>query len=93
MLATRELLPEFCTEFEKLNLGWVSNAKVVEMEVDSMLEQDIRRGQLEDAKIQEIQEQIKGDKAPGFSVDDQGTLWYKKCIYVPDLKEIRVNFT
>jgi hypothetical protein len=24
MLATRELLPEFWKEFEKLNLGWVS---------------------------------------------------------------------
>jgi hypothetical protein len=89
MLATRELLSEFYTEFEKLNLGWVSNAEVVEMEVDSALEQDIRRGQLEDAKIQEIKEQIKGDKAPGFGVDDQGTLWYKKCICVPGIKEIR----
>jgi hypothetical protein len=89
MLATRELLPEFCTTFEKLNLGWVSNAEVVEMEVDSTLEQDIRRGQLEDAKIQGIKEQIKEDKAPGFSVDDQGTLWYKKRICVSDLKEIR----
>jgi hypothetical protein len=28
-----------------------------------------------DAKIQEIKEQIKKDKAPGFSVDEQGTLW------------------
>jgi hypothetical protein len=53
MLATRELLPEFCTEFEKLNLGWVSNTKVIEMEVESTLKQDIRKGQLEDAKIQE----------------------------------------
>jgi hypothetical protein len=43
MLTTGELLPEFYTEFEKLNLGWVSNAEVVEMEVDSMLEQDIRK--------------------------------------------------
>jgi hypothetical protein len=51
MLAIRELLPEFCTEFEKLNLGWVSNAEVVEMEVDLTLEQDIRKVQLEDAKI------------------------------------------
>jgi hypothetical protein len=42
MLATRELLPEFCTEFEKLNLGWVSNTEVVEMEVESTLEKDIR---------------------------------------------------
>jgi hypothetical protein len=54
MLATKELLPEFCKEFEKLNLGWVSNTEVVEMEVDSTSEQNIRKGQLEDAKIQEI---------------------------------------
>jgi hypothetical protein len=89
MLATRELLPEFCKEFEKLNLGWVLNTEVVEMKMDSTLEQNIQKGQLEDAKIQEIIEQTKEDKAPGFSVDDQGTLWYKKCICVPEIKEIR----
>jgi hypothetical protein len=88
MLATRELLPEFYTKFEKLNLGWVSNTEVIEMEVDSTLEQDIQKGQREDAKIQEIKEQIKEDKALGFSIDDQGTLWYKKCICVPEIKEI-----
>jgi hypothetical protein len=79
MLATREILPEFCKEFEKLNLGWVSSTKVITMEVDSTLEQDIQKGQLKDAKIQEIKEQIKEEKAPGFSVDEQGTLWYKRC--------------
>jgi hypothetical protein len=72
MLAMRELLPEFCKEFEKLNLGWVSNTDVTAMEVDSTLEHDIQKGQLEDAKMQEIKEQIKEDKAPEFSVDDQG---------------------
>jgi hypothetical protein len=89
MLATRELLPKFCKEFEKLNLGWVSNTEVIAMEVDSMLEHDIRKGQLGDAKIQEIKEQIKEDKAPWFSVDDQGTLWYKKRLCVPEIKEMR----
>jgi hypothetical protein len=74
ILATRELLPEFCKEFEKINLGWVSNTEATTMEVDSTLEQDIQKGQLEDAKIQEIKEQIKEDKAPEFSVDEQGTL-------------------
>jgi hypothetical protein len=74
MLATRELLPEFCKEFEKLNLGWVSNTEAITMEVDSTLEQDIRKSQLEDAKIQEIKEQIKEEKAPEFNVDEQGTL-------------------
>jgi hypothetical protein len=38
MLAIRELLPKFYEEFEKLNLGWVSNTEVVAMEVDSTLE-------------------------------------------------------
>jgi hypothetical protein len=89
MLATRELLPEFCKEFEKLNLEWVSNTEVVAMEVDSTLEHDIRKGQLEDAKMQEIKEQIKEDKTPEFSVDNQRTLWYKKHLCVPEIKEIR----
>jgi UPF0288 family protein (methanogenesis marker protein 3) len=56
MLATRKLLPEFCKEFEKLNLRWVSNTEVITMEVNATLEQDIRKGQLEDVKIQNIKE-------------------------------------
>jgi hypothetical protein len=91
MLATRELLLEFCKEFKKLNLGWVSSTEVVTMKVDSTLEQDIWKSQLEDAKIQEMKEQIKEDKAPGFSVNEQGMLWYKKCLCVPVVKEIRVD--
>jgi hypothetical protein len=63
ILATRELLPEICKKFEKLNLGWVLNTEVITMEVDSTLEQDIRKGQLEDAKIQEINEQIKEESS------------------------------
>jgi hypothetical protein len=89
MLTMRELLPEFYKEFDKINLGWVSNIKIIPMEVDSTLEQDIRKGQLEDAKIQEIKEQIKEEKAHGFSVDEQGTLWYKKCLCVLKVKEIK----
>jgi hypothetical protein len=89
MLATRELLPEFFKEFEKFNLGWVSNTEAITMEVDSTLEQDIQKSQLEDAKIQEIKEQIKKDNAPEFNVDQQGTLWYKKRLCVLEVKEIR----
>jgi hypothetical protein len=88
MLATRELLSEFCMEFEKLNLGWVLNTEVITMEVDSMLEQDIQKGQLQYCKIREIKEHIKEDKALGFSVDEQGTLWYKKRLCVHEVKQI-----
>jgi hypothetical protein len=44
MLATRKLLPQFCKEFEKHNIAWVSNTEVIAMEVDSTLEQNIRKG-------------------------------------------------
>jgi hypothetical protein len=88
ILTTRELFPEFYKEFEKLNLEWVSNTEVITMEVDSTLEQDIKKDQLEDAKIQEIKEQIKEDKVLGFSVDEQGTLWYKKRLCVPKVKKL-----
>jgi hypothetical protein len=54
ILATRELLPEFYIEFEKLNLGWVSNTEVIEMEVDSMLEQNIRKGGCQDSRNHRI---------------------------------------
>jgi hypothetical protein len=59
------------------------------MEVDSTLEKDIRKGQLEDVKIQEIKGQIKEEKAPEFSVDEHRTLWHKKRLCVLKVNEIR----
>jgi hypothetical protein len=48
--------------------------EVVEMEVGSSLLHEIRRGQGEDEKIQDIKCNIKEEKSPGFSEDDQGVL-------------------
>jgi hypothetical protein len=45
---------EFCEEFGKLNLRIVVNTEAMEMEVGSSLHQEIRRGQQEDEKVQEI---------------------------------------
>ena len=57
--------------------------------MDSTLEQDIRKGQLEDEKIKEIRELMKVGKAPDFTKDAQGTIWFKKRICVPDIESIR----
>ena len=76
-------------EFAKLNLGFVTNTEAVAMEVESTLEQDIRKGQLTDEKIIEIKGLIKEDKAPGFTEDEQGVLWFKGRICVPDIKSIK----
>jgi hypothetical protein len=65
---------ELCEKFDKLNLRIVVNIEAMEMEVGSSLLQEIRRGQLEDEKIQEIKRNIKEEKSPGFSEDDEGVL-------------------
>jgi hypothetical protein len=80
---------ELCEEFDKFNLRIVANTKVMEMEVGSNLLQEIRKGQVEDEKIQEIIRNIKEEKSPGFSEDEEGVLWYKGRICVPSIKELK----
>jgi hypothetical protein len=42
---------ELYKEFEQLNLRFVPHAEGITIEVEPTLEQEIRKGQLEDAKI------------------------------------------
>jgi hypothetical protein len=84
---------ELCEEFDKLNLRIIVNTEATEMEVGSSLLQEIRRGQLEDEKVQEIKCNIKEEKSPGFSEDDEGVLWYKGRICVPNVKELVVRYS
>ena len=80
---------ELCAKIEYLNLSFVTHA--VEMVIESTLEQDIRKGQLEDEKLKEIADNIVLCKAPIFCMDDNGTLLallsvnrkVHKCMKVP----------
>ncbi|WVZ71282.1 hypothetical protein U9M48_019884 [Paspalum notatum var. saurae] len=80
---------ELCAEFESLNLGFVHHTTVATFEAEPTLEQEIRNHQKTDEKIQEIREQIKLGKAPHFREDEQGTVWYKNRICVPDVDIIK----
>jgi hypothetical protein len=44
---------------------------------------------MEDKKNQEIECNTKEEKSPGFMEDDQGVLWYKGRICVPNIKELK----
>jgi hypothetical protein len=81
-MVVRTMLFKLCNEFYNLSLEIMANMEVIEMEVGSSLLQDIRRGKLEDEKIQE-------EKLPGFTEDDQGVLWYKGRICVPSVKKLK----
>jgi len=87
MAYVTQLPRELCEEFEHLNLGIVANT--IESKVEPTLEQDIRKGQLEDEKIKDIAERIVIGKALGFHMDDQGIVWFGKRICVPEIKSIR----
>jgi hypothetical protein len=80
---------ELCEEFDKLNLRIIANTETMEMEVGSSLLQETRRGQLEDEKVQEVKCNIKEEKSTGFLKDDEGVLWYKGRICVPNVKELK----
>jgi hypothetical protein len=82
---------ELCEEFNKLNLRIVVNTEAMKMEVGSSLLQEIWRCQLEDEKVQDIKCNIKEEKSPSFSKDDEGVLWYKGRIYVPNVKELKAK--
>ncbi|WVZ53910.1 hypothetical protein U9M48_004796 [Paspalum notatum var. saurae] len=58
-------------------------------ELEPTLEQEIRNHRETDEKIREIREQIKLGKAPHFREDEQGTVWYKNQICVPDVDSIK----
>jgi hypothetical protein len=80
---------ELCEKFDKLNLWIVTNMEATEMKVGSNLLQEIRKGQVEDEKIQEIKCNIKEEKSLDFLEDEEGVLWYKGRIFVPSIKELK----
>jgi hypothetical protein len=54
MLAAHPMPYELAKEFNILSLGFLNNTKGVTIELEPTLEQDIRKGQKDDEKINEI---------------------------------------
>jgi hypothetical protein len=67
----------------------VAHTEGVTLEVESILEQEIRKGQLEDIEIKEIRDIMEKGKAPDFTEDEQGTIWFRNWICVPDVGDLR----
>jgi hypothetical protein len=72
-----------------LNLGIVAHTEGVIIDVEPTLEQEIRKGQLDDAKIKEIKDLITEGQGLEFMKDEQGTVWFKDRICVPEIESLR----
>jgi hypothetical protein len=53
------------------------------------MEQDIQKGQVGDAKIQEIRDLMAEGRGPNFTKDEEGTIWFKNRIYVLEINSLR----
>jgi hypothetical protein len=84
-----QLPDELAKDFERLNLGIVTHTEGVTIELEPTLEQEIRKGQIGDVKIQEIKDLITEGRGPDFTEDEQGTVWFKNRICVPDIDSLQ----
>jgi hypothetical protein len=57
--------------------------------VEHTLEQEILKGQIGDAKIHEIEDFITEGRGPKFMEDEQGIIWFKNRICVPEIDSLR----
>jgi hypothetical protein len=89
MLATHPMSYELAKEFDRLSLEFLNNTQGVAIELEPTLEQDIRKGQKDDEKINEIRQLIINGKGKGFREDVEGVVWFKDRLCVPDIKLIR----
>jgi hypothetical protein len=88
MLAAHPIPYEQAKEFDRLSLGFLNNTQGVTVELEPTLEQDIRKGQKYDEKINEIRQLIMEGKCPDFREDAEGVVWFKDRLCVPDIKSI-----
>jgi hypothetical protein len=70
-------------EMARLNVHIVPRGSSHVLSVQSTLEDGIREAQSSDQELVKIRKQTGENKAPGFRVDDKGTLWYENRICVP----------
>jgi hypothetical protein len=84
-----QLPDEIVEDFRRLNLGIVAHTEGVTIDVEPTLEQEIRKGQIGDAKIQEIKDLITEGRVQEFTEDEQGAIWFKDKICVPEIESLR----
>jgi hypothetical protein len=88
MLVAHPMPYELAKEFDRLSLGFLNNTQGVTIELEPTLEQDIRKGQKDDEKINEIRQLIMDGKGKDFREDAEGVVWFKDILCVPDIKSI-----
>jgi hypothetical protein len=89
MMATRPMPYEIGKVFDRLSLGFLNSTQGVTFEPEPTLEWDIKDGQKNDEKINEIWQLILDGKGIDFREDAKGVVWFKDMLRVPGIKSIQ----
>ena len=79
---------ELFTEMQHLNLH-MTQGQAHTLVMHPTLEDKIREAQAEDEEVLKVKKNLGLDKAPGFRIDSQGTVWYNNRLCVPDRENLR----
>jgi hypothetical protein len=88
MMVARPMPYEIAKEFDRLSLGFLNSTQGVTVELEHTLERDIKNGQKNDEKINEIRQMILDGKGKDFWEDTEGMVWFKDRLCVLDIKSI-----
>jgi hypothetical protein len=80
---------ELPKEFDRMSLGFINSTQGVTVELEPTLERDIKDGQKNDEKFNEIRQMILDGKGKDFCEDAEGIVWFKDRMCVPNIKSIR----
>jgi hypothetical protein len=89
MMVTRPMPYELVKEFDRLSIGFLNITQGVTVELEPTLERDIKDGQKNDEKINEIWQLILDGKGKDFREDIDDVVWFKDRLCVPGTKSIR----
>jgi hypothetical protein len=76
-------------EMEKLNIEVIQQGSLINITVESTIRDQIIAAQKENKGIAHIKERVRNGKAACFRIDDTGVLWFKHCLVVPKVPELR----
>jgi hypothetical protein len=80
---------ELAKEFDRLSLGFLNNMRGVTVELEPILEREIKEAHKNDEKISEIQQLIQEGRGKDFREDAEGVVWFKDHLCVPNVQSIR----
>ncbi|KAK1665250.1 hypothetical protein QYE76_053409 [Lolium multiflorum] len=81
--------PSLHQEFEQFRMELVSEGFLASIELQPTLIGQIKEAQKGNASIDGIKGKIAAGKAPGFTVDEEGVLWYNGRLCVPSDSELK----